>query len=44
MRPRGVLRLMSPPVARMGERQERTIWSALKRHLEAHGTSFPASV
>jgi hypothetical protein len=35
VRPRGVLKLMGPIISRMGERQERTIWTNLKRVLEA---------
>ena len=35
VRPRGALRLMGPIISRMGERQERTIWTNLKRVLEA---------
>jgi hypothetical protein len=31
----GLLRLAGPLVARMGERQERAIWTSLKRFLEA---------
>ena len=33
--PRGPLRLLAPLVARIGDRQERTIWTGLKRYLEA---------
>lgn len=33
--PRGILKLMSPLVARMGRRQEETIWTGLKHLLEA---------
>jgi hypothetical protein len=32
--PRGILKVMSPVVARMGRRQEQAIWSALKHLLE----------
>jgi hypothetical protein len=39
LRPRGVLRLVSPLVARIGQRQERTIWANLKRLLEGEHTS-----
>ena len=35
LQPRGVVRLLSPLVARMGERQEETIWAGLKRFMEA---------
>ena len=34
VRPRGLLRLMSPLVSRVGRRQEREIWGNLKRLLE----------
>jgi hypothetical protein len=33
--PRGVFRLMTPVVARIGRRQERRIWAGLKRVMEA---------
>jgi carbon monoxide dehydrogenase subunit G len=33
--PRGLYKLMGPLVRRMGERQERTIWTGLKHVLEA---------
>ncbi len=32
--PRGLLRFLSPVVARIGDRQERTTWAGLKRYLE----------
>jgi uncharacterized protein YndB with AHSA1/START domain len=35
VQPRGLLKLMSPLVARVGARQERAIWTGLKRLLEA---------
>ena len=35
LEPRGILRLMSPFVALLGRRQERAIWTGLKRILEA---------
>ena len=35
VRPRGVLKLMGPFISRMGERQERIVWTSLKRVLEA---------
>jgi hypothetical protein len=35
LRPRGVLRLLSPLVARIGHRQEQVAWTNLKRLLEA---------
>jgi Polyketide cyclase / dehydrase and lipid transport len=34
VRPRGSLRFLAPLVARLGRRQERVIWTALKDHLE----------
>ncbi len=40
--PRGILKVMGPLVAWMGERQERRIWTGLKRFLEAQGPP-PAS-
>jgi hypothetical protein len=39
--PRGVLRLVSPLVAWMGDRQERTIWTNLKHLLEATAATSP---
>ena len=42
VKPRGVLRLISPVIARMGRRQEQTIWASLKRYLDTPGAS-PAS-
>jgi uncharacterized protein YndB with AHSA1/START domain len=39
--PRGLLKLVTPVVARMGQRQEQTIWAGLKRVLEGH--EAPAS-
>ena len=35
--PRGMLKLMSPLVARMGRRQEQRIWTGLKDLLEGQG-------
>ena len=35
LRPNGVLRFMGPLVASMGRRQERRIWTGLKRLLES---------
>jgi uncharacterized protein YndB with AHSA1/START domain len=35
VRPKGGLRLLGPLVDWMGTRQERRIWSSLKRHLES---------
>ena len=36
LKPRGVLKVMGPLVARMGRRQEQTIWTGLKHLLEGH--------
>jgi hypothetical protein len=35
LQPLGLLKLMTPVVARIGARQEHTIWTNLKRLLEA---------
>ncbi|HEX6760514.1 MAG TPA: SRPBCC family protein [Propionibacteriaceae bacterium] len=35
--PRGALRLLGPLVARLGRRQEQTIWTGLKAQLESGG-------
>jgi uncharacterized protein YndB with AHSA1/START domain len=35
LQPRGLLKLMSPLIARMGRRNELTIWTSLKRYVEA---------
>ena len=34
LRPRGALRLLSPVIGSIGRRQERRIWTGLKRHVE----------
>jgi hypothetical protein len=34
VQPRGLLSLIRPLILRVGRRQEHTIWSALKRHIE----------
>jgi hypothetical protein len=34
LEPRGVFRFVTPLVARLGRRQEATIWAGLKRYLE----------
>lgn len=41
LEPHGGLRLMGPMIARMGRRQEQTIWADLKRVLEAPEPSSP---
>ena len=40
MEPRGIFKLMAPMIARMGQRQEETIWAGLKRFLEEQETSL----
>jgi uncharacterized protein YndB with AHSA1/START domain len=42
LNPRGVLKVMSPLVAWMGGRQERRIWTGLKRLLEGQGVPVSA--
>jgi hypothetical protein len=37
LEPRGLLRLMTPLLVRIGRRQEQAIWAGLKRLLEAQG-------
>ena len=37
--PRGLVRLLTPVIARMGRRQEEAIWAGLKRVLEGQETS-----
>ena len=41
LQPRGVLRLLRPLIARMGEHQEETIWAGLKQFMEARERSAP---
>jgi hypothetical protein len=41
VRPRGLYRLLTPVIDRMGRRQERENWSALKRFLEAREEPAP---
>ena len=36
LEPGGLLRLLGPLIAIMGRRQERSIWTGLKHHLEEH--------
>jgi hypothetical protein len=40
--PRGILKLLSPLVAWMGGRQERSIWAGLEQLLEAQGAQVSA--
>ena len=42
LRPRGLLKLLTPLVARMGRRLEQGIWTDLKRVLEGQEAPFPA--
>lgn len=39
LEPRGMLKLMTPVVTVIGRRQERTIWTDLKRYLEARAAA-----
>lgn len=39
LKPRDMLRVLTPLVARMGRRQEQKIWKGLKRYLEAREAS-----
>ena len=41
LRPHGVFRLMGPLIGYMGRRQEQTIWTSLKRLLEAPRDTTP---
>jgi Polyketide cyclase / dehydrase and lipid transport len=42
VRPRGLLKLLTPVVARIGQRQEETIWTGLKHLLEGQQASLSA--
>jgi len=35
VRPKGAVKLLAPVIALMGRHQERTVWTAMKQHLEA---------
>jgi Polyketide cyclase / dehydrase and lipid transport len=39
VRPKGASRLLTPVISRIGRRQERAIWTGLKRYLEAQPLS-----
>lgn len=39
--PRGIYKLMTPVIGRMGRRQEERIWTGLKDYLETHATPAP---
>ena len=41
VRPRGLYRLLTPVIARVGRRQERENWGGLKRFLEAREELAP---
>jgi hypothetical protein len=41
LHPRGVLKLFSPLVTRMGRRQEEAIWKGLKRYMERQEAPTP---
>lgn len=43
LEPRGMLKLMTPVVTLIGRRQERSIWTGLKRYLEAREDPLPAT-
>lgn len=43
LEPRGILKLMAPVIALIGRRQERSIWTGLKRYLEAREQPLPAN-
>lgn len=40
LRPRGFLKFLGPIMGRLGDRQERTIWSGLKRLMESRPEGF----
>ena len=42
LQPQGMLKLMTPVIALIGRRQERTIWTGLKRYLEAREAPLAA--
>ena len=42
LQPRGLLKLLTPVVARIGARQERATWTGLKRVLEGQEALFAA--
>jgi hypothetical protein len=42
LEPRGVMRLLRPLLARMGKRQEETVWAGLKQFLETWATGLGA--
>ena len=42
LKPRGMLKLMTPVIALIGRRQEQTIWTGLKRYLEAREAPLAA--
>jgi Polyketide cyclase / dehydrase and lipid transport len=44
LEPRGLLKVISPLIVRMGRRQEQSIWSNLKELLEAGNSPPPAAV
>jgi hypothetical protein len=42
VKPRGLYRLLTPVIARMGRRQEQENWAGLRRFLEAREDRAPA--
>lgn len=43
LQPRGLLKLLTPLVLRLGRRQEQRIWASLKRLLEAEQAPLPSA-
>ena len=41
VRPKGAIRLLTPVISRLGRRQERAIWTGMKRYLEAQPQPQP---
>ena len=41
LQPHGISRLLTPLIARMGQRQEETIWAGLKQYMEAQEGFLP---
>ena len=39
VRPKGVVKLLAPVIARMGRRQGQTVWAGMKQHLDAPPTA-----
>jgi hypothetical protein len=41
LKPKGMLKLLTPVFGRMGRRQEKEIWTGLKRYLESNAPTRP---